>query len=541
MSSSNFSLRAQPLFRLIHFESLQCPSDWQENSQFVEDYRLLLITGGKGELFIDNRRYSLHQGKIFLLIPSMLIEMRSEAERPLQFYRMTFQALRESNETKREASFVKLQGDVLFPQYGERSKRTFNEALQMMKQLQDQLNGQDGKLANHYFLLFHQLLDLLFQQEDEIGMPDAAEAIKQTIDYMERHYQEELSRDTLAAIAGMSPWHFSRKFKEITGCRPSDRLEAIRIHHAKEHLLRLGDNIREVAHLTGYRDEAYFRSKFKQSVGLSPTMFMTRKREKIAALSYHYAAHLLTLEVIPFATYVERSRESHRSQYHDIIPFHLKRAKQMNTEVWEQNLRALAGAKPEVILCDGLVDREVLACMEKIAPVVSIPWLELDWRNHFREISSFAGQKRKAEHWMSSYDRKAEQLRKQWQGKFDRNRVCVLHLMSGDLYVYSTRNGGSVLYEDLQLVPAHDMTDIQVCERITVDDLVQYDADLLFIAIDQDRPSMQSWNRLQSSAQWQSLQAVRRGAAHVIQEIPWLEYSPYAHSMVLDEAGRIFG
>lgn len=541
MSSSNFFFRQQPLFRLMDLEYIQCSSDWQENCQFVDDYRLLLITGGKGEVFIDNHCFPLCQGKIFLLIPAMLIEMRTDTDRPLQFYRMTFQALRESNETESEVSFIKLKDDTLFPQYGERSKHLFNEALLVMKHMQDRLSGQDEKIAYKHFYLFHQLLDILFQEEADGGQKDAAEVIKQTVDYMEQHYQEEMTRDTLATIAGMSPWHFSRKFKEITGYRPSDMLEAIRIHHAKEHLLRLDDNIREVAHRVGYRDEAYFRRKFKQNVGLSPTMFMARKREKIAALSYHYAAHLLTLGVIPFATYVERSREDHRRQYHDVIPFHLKRDKRMNADVWEHNLQTLAGAKPEVILCDELMDNDVRACMQKIAPIISIPWLELNWRNHFREISSFIGKKREAELWMSSYDRKAEQLRKQWKGKFDRDRVCVLHIMIGNLYVYSARNGGSVLYEDLQLVPAHDTAAIQVCKQITVEELLRYDADLIFIAIDNDIVSLQNWNRLQSSAQWLSLQAVKRGKAHVIQEIPWLEYSPYAHSMVLDEVQHILG
>lgn len=532
-------LRQQPVFRLLDLEYIQCPPNWRENRHFADEHIVLLIAGGKGELWIDGQHFSISQGKSFVLIPSMLVELHADAAQPMQFYRMTFQAMRESEETESAALFLKIKSHSPFSNYGERSQTVFMEAMPVMKTLLECLQGPDQQNRHRHYLLFHQLLDILFLEESS-DKQEAADAVGLAIAYMERHYQEEMTRDTLAGIAGISPWHFSRKFKETTGQSISRMLENVRIQKAREHLLRHDCSIREVAHRVGYRDESYFRSKFKENVGLSPTMFVARKREKIAALSYHYAAHLLTLNVIPFATYVEKNRESHRLQFHDAIPVHLKRAKRMDACVWEQNLQALAGAKPEVILCDELMDDEVLACMQKIAPIVSIPWLELDWRNHFREIAAFIGKKKEAELWLSGYHRKAEQLRKQWKGSRDGNSACILHIMYGSLHVYGTRNGGTVLYEDLQLAPVHDSAAIQVCKPITIEELPLYDADIILIAVDEDIPSLQYWKRLRGSRQWRSLQAVQKGEAHVIREIPWLEYSPYAHSMVLYDAAQLF-
>ncbi len=78
MSNRTYPFRQQPLCRLTNLEYMRCSSDWAENRQFLGEYRLLLITGGKGELLVDNERFPLFRGKVFLLIPAMLIEMKTE-------------------------------------------------------------------------------------------------------------------------------------------------------------------------------------------------------------------------------------------------------------------------------------------------------------------------------------------------------------------------------------------------------------------------------------------------------------------------------
>lgn len=101
---------------------------------------------------------------------------------------------------------------------------------------------------------------------------------------MNGFYRDPISRDQLAAIAGMSPWHFSHKFKETTGLSPTAMLESIRMRKAGEHLLVSDCGVRDEAGRVGYRDEAHFRSKFKEHTVLSPTMFLAKRRDNIAVL-----------------------------------------------------------------------------------------------------------------------------------------------------------------------------------------------------------------------------------------------------------------
>lgn len=273
---------------------------------------------------------------------------------------------------------------------------------------------------------------------------------------------------------------------------------------------------------------------------MSPTMFVTRKREKIAAMSYHYAAHLLTLNVVPYATYVEQSRESHRRQFHDLIACHLKRASQLSHHDWEYNLQELARVKPEVILCDELLDESARLVLEKVAPVVVIPWLELDWRDHFGEIASFLGKRREADRWMSAYESKAEKIRKRLMGRMGNEHVGIFQVRNGKLLMYGMRNGGSVLYKDLQLSPVSGVNGISVYQTLGIEDLPHSDCDRMILVVDKDAASRHTWEQIRNSRAWTSLQAVQSGQVHLVSEIPWLEYSPYTHTMVLDAVDRLF-
>ncbi len=70
--------------------------------------------------------------------------------------------------------------------------------------------------------------------------------------YIEEHYPEDLSVDQLAGLAGLSRFHFSRLFKELTGRTITDYINTLRINKS-EYLLRNSRmNISEIALSTGF-------------------------------------------------------------------------------------------------------------------------------------------------------------------------------------------------------------------------------------------------------------------------------------------------
>ena len=98
------------------------------------------------------------------------------------------------------------------------------------------------------------------------------QTIKWAKDYLETHYAQNMSLEQLASIANLSPYHFLRTFRQITGLPPHAYLTQVRVERAKGLLLQ-GTPIAGVAAETGFVDQSHFTRRFKRIVGVTPGQY----------------------------------------------------------------------------------------------------------------------------------------------------------------------------------------------------------------------------------------------------------------------------
>jgi len=91
--------------------------------------------------------------------------------------------------------------------------------------------------------------------------------------YIEENYAAELSLDQIAQHFFISPYHFSRIFKEANGMAPIAYLTKVRIANAKRLLRDPKLPIKAVAAQTGYEDSHYFSKVFAKEEGTTPTVY----------------------------------------------------------------------------------------------------------------------------------------------------------------------------------------------------------------------------------------------------------------------------
>ena len=77
---------------------------------------------------------------------------------------------------------------------------------------------------------------------------------------------------TMAEMANLSPYHFTRTFRRITGVPPGEFLTAVRLERAKQLLLGTETGVAEVCFEVGYESVGTFATRFKYLVGLPPGM-----------------------------------------------------------------------------------------------------------------------------------------------------------------------------------------------------------------------------------------------------------------------------
>ncbi|MCB0209400.1 MAG: AraC family transcriptional regulator [Anaerolineae bacterium] len=97
-------------------------------------------------------------------------------------------------------------------------------------------------------------------------------AIKWTREYIEAHFDENIALEQLADIANLSPYHFTRTFKQVIGLPPHAYLNHIRVERAKA-LLSKGLSIAQIAAETGFVDQSHLTRRFKRVVGVTPGQY----------------------------------------------------------------------------------------------------------------------------------------------------------------------------------------------------------------------------------------------------------------------------
>lgn len=102
------------------------------------------------------------------------------------------------------------------------------------------------------------------------------------LDYISRHYTENLSINALAKAANMSLTHFRRVFCTLLGIAPVKYISRLRLNEARKRLENTDDTITDIAVSTGFWDQSHFVKSFKQTFGETPNSYRKRHRSTFA-------------------------------------------------------------------------------------------------------------------------------------------------------------------------------------------------------------------------------------------------------------------
>jgi len=100
------------------------------------------------------------------------------------------------------------------------------------------------------------------------GLPPARR--RRVEEFLMTHLADDIGLDALAAIAGLSPKHFARAFRQSTGMPPHRWLIERRIDRAKALLLTTDLSLAEIALACGFADQSHFTAAFRKLAGLTP-------------------------------------------------------------------------------------------------------------------------------------------------------------------------------------------------------------------------------------------------------------------------------
>jgi AraC-like DNA-binding protein len=148
----------------------------------------------------------------------------------------------------------------------------------LVEELSDNEAGQEIVVA----ALVEQIVIQLLRHHTNARRSDALELsraglvdrrIRRAIELMHTHLDRDLPLEEIAGAAYLSPFHFSRVFKKLTGSSPHAYLATLRARRAQELLAETDMTITEVSARVGYTSSSHFTKAFRQSTGITPRAF----------------------------------------------------------------------------------------------------------------------------------------------------------------------------------------------------------------------------------------------------------------------------
>lgn len=99
------------------------------------------------------------------------------------------------------------------------------------------------------------------------------EKIKDPVDYVNNHFEKEISIQDLADVACLSVSALERRFKKYLNKTPKQFIREVRLENARRLLIESQQSISEVAYHSGFTCHSYFSQHFKEMFGELPKKY----------------------------------------------------------------------------------------------------------------------------------------------------------------------------------------------------------------------------------------------------------------------------
>lgn len=111
----------------------------------------------------------------------------------------------------------------------------------------------------------------------EISKVESGDLYSRMEKYIDEHFKERISLESMAEVLHANKSYLSRLYKEKKGINISDAILKRKVEAAKEYLSNTELKIFEISEKVGFEDTGYFSKVFKKHTGQSPKEFKQKK------------------------------------------------------------------------------------------------------------------------------------------------------------------------------------------------------------------------------------------------------------------------
>ena len=231
---------------------------------------VLLVTDGAGKFMIGDTYYDVKAGNLIIYNSKVVHDEVSHLDNPVGAYCVGLSLLR----------IPGLREDTLIPDDAVPVFDVENEMPELRNlyaMIYDYLIREipDYETVTNYLMLalLTRILQIIgaapAQKRPELSEPGFLGHRIQ--EYMDAHYAEPLTLQSMGKALHLSPYYLAHVFKETSGYSPNQYLLRRRIGEAQNLLISTDLPISRIAEQVGYDTQNYFNMQFSKHVGMTPT------------------------------------------------------------------------------------------------------------------------------------------------------------------------------------------------------------------------------------------------------------------------------
>ncbi len=246
------------------------------SNHYHDAYEIYYLVSGERRYFIKDQTYHIITGDLVLINPNEL-HKTNEAGSPfherimLNFKKEFLKGWNESDTYlsvfNHGVSVIRLdplqQGRIR-----ELLLKVINECNNQLEGFMDCSKALLTELLIEIFRYLQQTPRFIRDKTNE-----TSEKIFEVVRYLNDHYREDLTLKTIKERFFISPYHFSRAFKRITGFNFIEYLNSVRTREAQKLLKETKLSVTKISEKVGFENLTHFGRVFKKIAGVSPSNY----------------------------------------------------------------------------------------------------------------------------------------------------------------------------------------------------------------------------------------------------------------------------
>lgn len=262
------------------------PFHWHEETEMI------LIRSGEGVFTVNQSDFAVEAGDCILINSGDLHGANSDHTEGCSYtavvFKLSWLSSLHPDICQEQILNPLLRGEIRFPHHLSQQRQQDVHIIRIIADLiSDYMEKEDGnplQVKGRLWMLLASLQSRLISKESEeqTNAPNQRKwkNLMRVLAHIDQNYQAPLSLDELASIGAMSPSHLCRLFKELTGMRPVEYIQLLRVNSAALMLQHNDCKIVEAALENGFHHLSYFSKQFKKYKGVSPSAFKRMHKQQ---------------------------------------------------------------------------------------------------------------------------------------------------------------------------------------------------------------------------------------------------------------------